>query len=437
MLTIINILNITLHINCSVLIRSIIMHKNRFQLFITFTVTQLLMLTSFQLHSETIKVGVLIATGEQRILYESIAKEFEANYPGSKIELIAKNDADYKKSLNQWFKDKNGPDILSWQGGERLYQYVRKGEIENLNDLWANNNLADEFSEGSIGAVSLENNYYAIPMSYYQWGIYYRKSIFAKLNLSEPTTWQEFLDICESLKKENINPITIGTKYKWPSAAWFDYLNLRLNGLEYHKNLLKGKIPFTDQGVVNVFEKWQELLINDYFVPKHYHWNWQEAMPFLYHKYAGMTLIGNFFAGQLPDILKEDFGFFRFPLMAENIAIYEEAPLDLFMLPKYSNNKTLAKKFLLHVSDKDRLAKFNQTLGMISPNIKSQKNNDYFINAGTKTLNTAKGLSQFFDRDTNQEMANAATKIFSDFLINTNIEKTIAELESARQKHLL
>lgn len=276
-----------------------------------------------------------------------------------------------------------------------------------------------------------------MPMSYYQWGIYYRKSIFEKLNLSEPKTWEEFLHVCSVLKQQNIVPITIGTKYNWPAAAWFDYLDLRLNGLDYHLRLLKGEIAFTDSGVKHVFQEWKNLLDKGYFVRQHNNWKWSEAMPFMYHKLAGMTLIGNFFAGQLPEILKDDFGFFQFPKMSNEQPMFEEAPLDLFMIPKYSNNKKAANKFLLYLSDKNLLANYNETLGMISPNINSQASNDYFIQKGTNTLNSASGLSQFFDRDTNAGMANASTQIFADFIDNHNINTAINDLENARKTHLL
>ena len=42
-------------------------------------------------------------------------------------------------------------------------------------------------------------------------GVYYRKDIFDKLGLFEPNTWVQFKYICETLKKNGIAPITIGT----------------------------------------------------------------------------------------------------------------------------------------------------------------------------------------------------------------------------------
>jgi multiple sugar transport system substrate-binding protein len=307
--------------------------------------------------------------------------------------------------------------------------------VLDISDLWSDNKLNAVFSDAAKGAVSHEGKRYAIPISYYQWGFYYRHSLFEKLGLSAPKTWDEFLVVCEKLKAAGVTPITIGAQFKWPTAAWFDYLNLRINGLAFHQELLKGGIPFTDQRVEKVFIYWKELLDKNYFVDRHNGWSWQQAMPFMYHKMAGMTLIGNFFAGTLPPVLKDDFRFFRFPIIDPSIGVYEEAPLDLFMVPSYSKKNEAVDKFLLFLASKRFQQKFNETLGMISTNLTSDVSEDYFIQVGTETLNASAGVSQFFDRDANADMSGAATEIFTSFLDNKNVNDTLKKLEIARKEH--
>lgn len=387
-------------------------------------------------YAEKITVGVLSTSGVQRSMYSSVAKEFEEANPGIQVEMLFRSDAEYKAQLVEWFKTGTGPDILNWQGGERLYQHVRQGRVADLSSFWEQHGLRQQFSQASIGAVSLNGNIYAVPISYYQWGFYYRKSLFNSLNLSPPANWEDFLEVSKTLKANNITPITIGAQYKWPSAAWFDYLNLRINGLEYHQSLLKGEIPFTDKGVRDVFEHWRTLLERGYFVERYNGWNWQQAMPFLYHKLAGMTLIGNFFAGTLPEVIKSDFGFFPFPQINRSVATYEEAPLDLFMIPSYARQNAAALKFLLFLAGKDFQQAFNQKVGMIPPNVQSELSDDYFIQQGTKILNDAAGVSQFFDRDTSAEMAGAATEIFTTFMDNKDVDEALNALESVRQQFL-
>jgi multiple sugar transport system substrate-binding protein len=400
-----------------------------------FSVFFVALITHERSFANEITVGVLTSSGVQRSMYATFEKEFEAANPDIQLTILIRSDAEYKEEMKTWFAKGVGPDILNWQGGERLYQYVRENKIKDISHIWAKNDLGAVFSDAAKGAVSYENNRYAIPISYYQWGFYYRQSLFDYHGLSAPTTWDEFLAVCAKLKAAGVTPITIGAQYKWPTAAWFDYLNLRINGLEFHQQLLKGEISYTDSRVEGVFKQWKILLDKGYFVDRHNGWNWQQAMPFMYHKLAGMTLIGNFFAGTLPQALKDDFRFFRFPIIDPSLDVYEEAPLDLFMVPSYAKENTAIEKFLLFLASKGFQQKFNETLGMISTNLSTDVSDDYFIQMGTKTLNASAGVSQFFDRDANAGMSSAAMEIFTEFLDSKNVNVTLKKLEDARKIH--
>lgn len=396
-----------------------------------------LLLLHSELLAQQISVGILTNSGAQRAFYTSFAQEFERQNPGTQIRLDFKPDDKFKEALAGWFQNGNGPQVINWQAGERLFQYVRQGNIADITDVWQENGLINNFTEASVGAVTMEGRQYGLPVSYYQWGFYYRKSLFDKYNLSPPRTWQQFLEVSRRLKENDVTPVTIGAKFKWPTLAWFDYLNLRINGLEFHQRLLQGEESFQDPRVTAILDHWKELLDKQYFVRQYHKWNWSQAMPFLYHKMAGMTLMGNFFAGTMPPTIKDDFRFFPFPIIDDSVEVFEEAPLDVFMIPKYAQNNELAKRFLLAIAGRTFQEDFNKMLGTIPPNTQSSTSDDYFIQQGTLTLGQAKGVSQFFDRDTNDAMAQAAMDIFMQFMQNRNVGQAQRALEEARQQHLL
>lgn len=149
-----------------------------------------LALSASSVLAEQITVGVLTNSGAQRAFYTSFAQEFERQNPGTQVKVDFKPDSEFKEALADWFQTGSGPEIINWQGGERLFQYVRQGHIADISGFWQQNKLLDTFTEGSIGPVSVNGRQYGIPISYYQWGFYYRKSLFDKLNLSPPQTWQ-------------------------------------------------------------------------------------------------------------------------------------------------------------------------------------------------------------------------------------------------------
>ena len=61
-----------------------------------------------------------------------------------------------------------------------------------------------------------------------------------EMGLEPPTTWDEFLGVIDAAKEAGKTPITIGTQMPWTAAAWFDYLNMRQNGPEFHISLMDG-----------------------------------------------------------------------------------------------------------------------------------------------------------------------------------------------------
>jgi multiple sugar transport system substrate-binding protein len=396
----------------------------------------LLLNTIFMVRAETIEVGVLTATAIQKKVYVKHVEKFKAENPGIDVQLVFKTDSEFKKSFSKWLADGKGPSILSWQGGNRLYQVVQKEQVLDLSNFFAKYNLLPQFNRTTIDAASYTGRQYGLPLSYYHWGFYYRESVFENLNLTAPNTWEEFVLVCQKLKDAGITPITLGSKFNWPVAAWFDYLNLRINGLMFHQSLLQGQESFDDPRVVDVLAKWKRLIDAGFFIEHHSKLEWLEAMPYLYHQKAGMTLIGNFFTSSVPQALGDDFRFFRFPIVNDEMKVYEEAPLDLLIVPAYANLTSTVEKLLLLFASKEVQEELNEVSGMISPNILARAPTDYFIQQGKQTLDNAAGFSQFFDRDTTEEMSSAAMPILNQFLQNADIEKTVEALERARKEHL-
>ena len=387
--------------------------------------------------ANSLQVGVLNTGSQQKSAFLRHVREFEAANSNISVTVNFYSDAEFKVALAEWLASGRGPDIITWQGGNRLFQYVDNRQAKDLTALWNKHGWKQTFSEGSQGAVFRDGSYYGIPLSYYQWGLYYRASVFESLGIQAPQNWDEFLSVCARLNQADIVPLTIGAKNKWPSAAWFDYLNLRVNGLEFHQSLLAGEHAFTDQRVVAVMEKWKALLDANCFTNKFNGWAWQQAMPYLYHKLGGMTLIGNFFAGSLPERLKEDFRFTPFPIIDSSVPRFEEAPLDILMVPAYAKISSSLETFLVSLADVQFQQSYNDASSMISPNVNVPPSKNYFIQEGQKLLSSAQGVSQFFDRDTNAEMAGAATVIFTEFLEHHDVNKAVDALEKARQSHLL
>ena len=252
-----------------------------------------------------------------------------------------------------------------------------------------------------------------------------------------PTTWDEFVAACATLKAAGVTPITIGSKYLWTTAGVFDYLNLRTNGYEFHMALTKGEVPYTDPKVHAVFDKWDELVKPGYFLENHASLAWQEAIPPMVNGEAAMYVMGNFSVALFKEggLTNDNLGFFQFPEITPGVPMAEEAPTDTMHIASGAKNKIDAKRFLIFLSRADVQEEMNKTLGQLPVNSGSKVDPDPFLEAGLNMLNNAYAMAQFYDRDAPAEMASEGMKGFQEYMVNPDRrDKILERLEKVRQR---
>lgn len=363
-----------------------------------------------------LKFSLLVSNGEQRSAYLDQIRAFEKEFPNIKVQMRAYGAEDYKASIEEWLQAERHSDVMYWFGGERLNWYVRNGWVSPLDSIWRSNNWGEQFTEAAQSAVVFHGQRFAVPMHYYHWGIYYKKSLFQRLGIKPPETWEDFLQAGEVLQQNNITPIALGSKEHWPLAGWFDYLNLRINGLDFHQNLLRGLVSYEDERVKNLFQHWQTLKNNQFFLNNNEQLTWRDALPYLYRERAGMMLMGNFWVTQIPTQLQTDIGVIPFPRISEAVAQFEEAPTDVLLIPSNVQNRKAAESFLAYMARPQVQAHLNNAMGMLSPSKGDRQQLDYFLRVGKEILDTAEGISQFYDRDTPQPLASQGMVEMQRFL---------------------
>lgn len=178
------------------------------------------------------------------------------------------------------------------------------------------------------------------------------------------------------------------------------------------------------------------MINRGFFLENHATYSWQEAQAPLINGEAAMYLIGNFIVPDLTNAgVIDDIGFFQFPVINPSVGVFEDAPTEAYLVPSGAENVEEAKLFIEFVSRPEILADFAYDLGNIPPNKYSRPPTDRFTIAGFEMLNNADGLAQFYDRDTNPEMAAVGMEGFQEFMVNPDRVSAIRErLEAERQK---
>ncbi|WP_020405439.1 ABC transporter substrate-binding protein [Hahella ganghwensis] len=384
-----------------------------------------------------IEIAILLANLEQGRGFKHLIDRFEETHPNIKVHTRVYNDKEYKRKLNEWVSKADGPDVFYWQAGERLFELARRNAIQSLNPLWESHNWDRLFPENIKNLVHYKDNVYALPFAYYQWGFYYKKSVFKRLNLSPPNTWKDFLRVSQTLSENHITPLSIGTKNDWPAAAWFDYLNLRTNGLTFYRSLLAGEMPFTHSKVRDALNQWKPFIDNGYFNKGQEQLTWSEAMPLLYREIAGMTLIGNFVEKSIPTHLIEDIGFFPFPTINQQIPAYELMPTEVFAFSRWSRKTDEAYALLNYLSEPETQLSLASELGYIPATTKAHDHISPLSLEGVKLLDKSADIMQYFDRDTDQKFSKSVLPYLSGFLLEPDVDSTLNALESKRLELLI
>jgi ABC-type glycerol-3-phosphate transport system substrate-binding protein len=376
---------------------------------------------------------------DPRAADEEIVKNFmEANPDIDVIHSIVAHE-DFKTAIRAYLTASTPPDVLTWFAGNRARFFIDNDQIMDISDVWESEGWNESYPKGFQALSTVDDAQYFLPTSWYWWAVYYRVSIFEELGLEVPETWEEFLAVNETLKENGYTPLAIGTKYRWTAAAWFDYLNMRINGPQFHIDLMLGKESYDDPRVAEVFEYWRVLLDNGYFLEDAAAYSWAEALePFIAGD-AAMYLMGDFIRDSLPDEVEADLDFFRFPIIDPSMPIGEDAPTDGYFLSANAPNPEGAKQFLAYLGSVEVQTYNAEVLGRLPTN--SGVDRSLFTESqqkGMALIDGADFVAQFYDRDTTPEMADEGMNAFMAFWDDPDsIETLLADLEAARQEIFL
>lgn len=366
--------------------------------------------------------------------FEQLIADFEAEYPDIKVTVNTFDHEGYKTAIRN-FLTADAPDLANWYAGNRMAPFVEANQFMDVSDVWAENGLSESLHSAE-SAMTIDGKQWGIPYTYYQWGIYYNRDVYQQVGVEPAEDWDGFLANCAKFQEAGIDCVTTGSKALWPIAGIFDYLSLRTNGYDWHMQLTRGEIPWTDDKVKAVFAEWEKLL--PYISKNHAAIDWQDAVSNIVQGKAANYVMGNFAAATFKDggMTNDNLGFMPFPTINPDIPRAEEAPTDTIHIPAGAKNPEDAKLFLAFLARADVQTKMNQTLGQLPINAESSVGDDPFLQAGFELLSTAEGgIAQFFDRDASPEMAKAGMEGFQEFMVRPERLDTILErLERVRQR---
>ena len=370
-------------------------------------------------------------------------KAFEATFAayktsgGGDVKVNTVDHNTFQEQINNYLQGRPD-DVFTWFAGYRMRFFAKKGLVGDVSDVWEKigGGFTDAIKQASTGE---DGKQYFVPLYNYPWAVHYRKSVFAANEFQPPTTLDEMVTLGQQMKKKNLVPLAFADKDGWPAMGTFDYLNMRINGYDFHINLMAGKEAWDSPQVATVFDTWRRLL--EISQSNSLGRTWQEAAQTVAQKKSGMYLLGTFVGQQFTEgAERDDLDFFPFPVVDSSVgADSVEAPIDGFMMAKRPQNADGAKNLLEFLGS----AKAENTyLATDSNDVAVHKEADTSkYNAlqkkASELIGSAKSISQFLDRDADPTFASTvAIPAFQSFIKNPADAASIAKSMEQQKKSI-
>ena len=153
--------------------------------------------------------------------FAKVGEAFEKLYPDTRLEFVGVP-GDVREWLVTQLSSGQAPDVIQINV-EDVWQDIQKNWYLQLDKyLDAPNPFVEKGQPGSEkwwdmfkypvptrGTMAPDDHMYCIVLDMIETGIYYNKTVFKKLGLSEPQTWNEFLDIQKKLKAAGYTPLLV------------------------------------------------------------------------------------------------------------------------------------------------------------------------------------------------------------------------------------
>jgi multiple sugar transport system substrate-binding protein len=360
---------------------------------------------------------------------DTIAKFDSSKGYTTKINTVDHNS--FQENITRYLQG-NPDDAFTWFAGFRMRFFAAQGLATPIDDVWETigANYSDAFKKASTGD---DGKMYFVPFYNYAWALFYRKSVWQAKGYQVPKTIDELKTLAGKMKTDGLSPIGFADKDGWPAMGTFDQLNMRMNGYDFHLELLAHKHSWSDPKVKAVFDLWKGLL--PFHQPGANGRTWQEAAQDLGAKKSGMYLLGSFVAQQFKGADLDDLDFFPFPEVDSTIGTGAvEAPIDGFMVSKKSKNVAGAKELLkfLGTAEAQNIYLKSDPSDVGANNQADSSGYNALQKKGAEYIGGAKQISQFLDRDANPTFASTVMiPALQKFIDNPNdIDGLLNNIES-------
>lgn len=319
----------------------------------------------------TIEAGQAMMNNHPYVFNEENIKKFEEE-TGIKVDVILTPDNQVKNVLQTKLTTGETPDLIVFN------------KVSAENELRTMDNMLDLSNEPWVERLTDPDSLRAPDGNIYGFVMHrpldaqivvYNKKIFDDLNLTPPTSYDEFLEVCEALLEAGITPIYAPFKDAWTAQIWpaasFGYIAQEVKpGLWDQINA--GEVKFSEvPEFEEVLNKYYALYEKGYITNTALSDEYNMAPNVFSNGQAAMMIMGDWFitdmASKDPDL---ELDFFPIPAFNDTELMISQGQLGgMIHIPKAAKHPEEAKQFIDFMSQPEQIARAQSDLPFL-PSVK-------------------------------------------------------------------
>jgi raffinose/stachyose/melibiose transport system substrate-binding protein len=304
---------------------------------------------------------------------DTIVREFNAANPGIQVTAAYYDTDGIKDATKVAASSRTLPDMWFNWGGSLGGFFVENGLTYDLNSYARDKNWNTIFSPGALSLCTLYGKLSGYPISYNVLDIYYRKDIFERFNLKVPTTFEEFEQICATLKQNGITPISTAGLYGWHVMRFVELLIEHYAGAELHDRMNIFQASHNNDAVVQALTTYKEFCDKGYFPAGFVTADPNNTHMEVFSGRAAMDVQGQWYDGTIIQEQQNmsNFGTFAFPSGGTNRL---SAFAEMIQLNANLGQEKLDAciKFLDFYYSKESIARFGEYFNLPLPRLDSE-----------------------------------------------------------------
>lgn len=226
------------------------------------------LLASMPVSARAAQEGTLRVAGIDYDYSQTVVETFQENHPDLSVDYAPGTLSFEDGQIQAALQSGDGPDVVNVNSGPgRVGALATSGLIMQLDDFYERTGAWDLYKPGVIEQIQNQPpagqvNEIVEGLDVFQF--YYHTDIFEENGVEPPTTWDEFLAVCQTLKDAGVQPIILGARDNFQGGWLFGNLVQSSVGREAMTEVVYGDGDFTAPDFIRAAEMLKQLVDEEY-----------------------------------------------------------------------------------------------------------------------------------------------------------------------------